>query len=58
MLHHDFMRWVSGLGYRRFTFEAGEVHTVTRKTAKRIGATLLAERTTMARAIMGSSAEA
>jgi hypothetical protein len=51
MLHHDFMRMIAQTPYRKFTFEAGEVHSVTRKTARRVGATLLAERTMMMRVI-------
>jgi hypothetical protein len=54
MLHHEFMGWIAGLGYRTLTFDAGEVHTVTRKTARRVGATMVAERTTMLRAITAS----
>jgi hypothetical protein len=49
MLHHDFMKFVTAKGFRRFTFEAGDAHPVTRKTAKRVGATLAAERTMMMR---------
>jgi GNAT superfamily N-acetyltransferase len=58
MLHHDFMHSVVAAGFKKFTFEAGEAHTVTRKNARRIGATLLAERTTMVRMIKAPSAEA
>lgn len=55
MLHHDFMHLVTDAGYRRFNFEVGDAHPVTRKTARRVGATLLAERTTMVQAFTVSS---